>query len=365
MNVARPFRAATAPDGASRSGVSPRMARRLTRWRGAPFAVLVVFAVTVGVPTPTLADAQTPESRTSIADPRDDLSEYWRDVRRGVVGTTSKPDPRVGLLIQPDGMRWVDFRNGPVTKYGAWLLAGTVAALALFYLIRGRIRIERGRSGKLIARFSLFERSVHWITAGCFILLAITGFNVLYGRVAVKPWLGAEAFSALTLGGKYVHHYVGLVFIAALVVMFAMWIRHNVPNRHDWAWLLKGGGFFGRGAHPPARKFNAGQKLVYAAVVVGGGLIAYSGLNLMFPFTAGFTIQDMQFTHLLHGIAALILTAVIIAHIYIGTLGMEGGFEAMARGTVDDNWAREHHSLWVAELEAKAKHPAPGRDPAE
>ena len=282
-----------------------------------------------------------------------------------LAGDSGIPRMGDGLQVRTEGMAWRAFRDGPMSIYGAWLLAGTVAALALFYLIRGRIRIERGRSGKLIARFSLFERSVHWITAGCFILLAITGFNVLYGRVAVKPWLGAEAFSALTLGGKYVHHYVGLVFIAALVVMFAMWIRHNVPNRHDWVWLLKGGGFFGRGAHPPARKFNAGQKLVYAAVVVGGGLIAYSGLNLMFPFTAGFTIQDMQFTHLLHGIVALILTAVIIAHIYIGTLGMEGGFEAMARGTVDENWAREHHSLWVAELEAKAKHPAPGRDPAE
>src|SRR3546814_18285034 len=61
-------------------------------------------------------------------------------------------------------------------------------------------------------------------------------------------------------------------------------------------------------------------------------------------------MQERQLWQLWHGIVALILTAIVIAHIYIGSLGMEGAFEAMGSGQVDLNWAKEHHALWVAEV---------------
>lgn len=289
-------------------------------------------------------------------------AEMWRAVRGGVEGTVSIPDPQARVLVQP-GEGWRSLRNGPVSTYGVWLLLGMVAVLAAFFAIRGRIRIEGGRSGTPILRFALFERLVHWVTAISFIILALTGLNILYGRYFLKDWLGGEAFASLTMAGKYAHNYVGLVFIAGIALMLLMWIRHNIPNRHDLVWLAKGGGFFSKGSHPPARKFNAGQKIVFAAVIIVGGLLSYSGLLLMFPFTGGATIEDMQAIQVLHAVGALALTALIIAHIYIGSIGMEGGFEAMWSGTVDKNWAREHHSLWVAEMET-ADEPKPAPDPA-
>lgn len=275
--------------------------------------------------------------------------EIWRAVRGGVQGTVSIPDKKAGILVQSEGEDWRSTRNGPLSTYGAWLMLGTIAVLALFFAFRGRIRIEAGRSGKTIVRFAAFERLIHWLMAATFILLALSGLNILYGRYVLKPLLGADAFAALTMAGKLAHTYLGFLFIACLVVTFLMWIRHNVPSAADINWLARGGGILGKN-HPPAAKFNAGQKLVFMGVIVVGAVISYTGLSLIYPFEFDITVQAMQGAQILHASASLILIALIIAHIYIGTVGMEGAVEAMWSGTVDENWAREHHSLWVEDL---------------
>jgi len=295
----------------------------------------------------------------------------WRAVRGGVQGKVSIPDKKAGVLVQSEGEEWRSIRNGPVSNYGVWLIFGTIAALALFFAARGRIRIENGRTGKTVLRFAVFERFIHWTVAISFILLALSGLNLLYGRYVFKSWLGADTFATITLSGKFVHNYVGLLFILALIIMFLIWVRQNVPSRIDIAWLAKGGGMFKRGVHPPAQKFNAGQKIVFLAVIIGGALLSYSGLSLMFPFTGEATVQNMQQAQLLHVIAALALSAVIIAHIYIGTVGMEGAIDAMWSGRVEENWAREHHSLWFKELDSQTEvketttHPDSRGAPAE
>jgi formate dehydrogenase subunit gamma len=287
----------------------------------------------------------------------------WRAIRQGIQGKVSIPDKKAGVLVQSEGEEWRSIRNGPVSNYGVWLILGTIAVLALFFTVRGRIRIENGRTGRTILRFASFERFIHWTVAVSFILLALTGLNLLYGRYVVKPWMGADTFAMVTLAGKFVHNYIGLLFILGLTIMFLIWIRQNVPTRIDLIWLAKGGGMFKRGVHPPARKFNAGQKIVFAAVIIGGALLSYSGLNLMFPFTLETTVQDMQQTQLLHAIGALALTAVIIAHIYIGTIGMEGAIDAMWSGRVEENWAREHHNLWFKELDTQTETQETTNDP--
>ncbi|HIB56902.1 MAG TPA: formate dehydrogenase subunit gamma [Alphaproteobacteria bacterium] len=294
---------------------------------------------------------------------QDNNAEMWRAIRQGIQGKVSIPDKKAGVLVQSEGEEWRSIRNGPVSNYGVWLILGTIAVLALFFTARGRIRIENGRTGRTILRFASFERFIHWTVAVSFILLALTGLNLLYGRYVVKPWMGADTFAMVTLAGKFVHNYIGLLFILGLTIMFLIWIRQNIPTRIDLIWLAKGGGMFKRGVHPPARKFNAGQKIVFAAVIIGGALLSYSGLNLMFPFTLETTVQDMQQTQLLHAIGALALTAVIIAHIYIGTIGMEGAIDAMWSGRVEENWAREHHNLWFKELDTQTETQETTNDP--
>ena len=211
-------------------------------------------------------------------------SELWRAVRNGIQGNVSIPDQQAGVLVQSEGDNWRAWRNGPVTVSGAWIMLGMVGLLALFFAIRGRIRVESGMSGETIERFNDLERFVHWLTAVCFIVLALTGLNMLYGKHVLLPVLGPEVFAALTLGGKYAHNYLAFGFMAGVVLMFVLWVRHNLPNKYDMYWIGEGGGLFAKGVHPPARKFNFGQKVIFWAVVLGGLSLSLSGIALMFPF---------------------------------------------------------------------------------
>src|SRR3546814_788719 len=195
-------------------------------------------------------------------------SDFWRAVRQGEVGNVTIPNAGAGLLIQSEGDNWRAVRNGPVTVYGAWLMLGTVIVLALFFALRGRIRIEAGPSGTTIQRFNMVERTAHWITAVSFVVLALTGLNVLYGRHVLLPILGPDIFSAITLAGKYVHNFLAFAFMVGVVIIFLLWVRHNIPRMVDLTWMATGGGILKKGVHPAAGTFNAGQKFIFWASVL-------------------------------------------------------------------------------------------------
>ena len=153
----------------------------------------------------------------------------------------------------------------------------------LFYLFRGMVRIEAGRSGRTIVRFNAFERFVHWMTAICFIILALSGLNITFGKDLLLPLIGPEAFTGWSQWAKYAHNYLSFPFTLGVVLIFLMWIAGNIPNRVDVEWLKEGGGIVGHD-HPPAKRFNAGQKMIYWIVVLGGAAVAITGYLLMFPF---------------------------------------------------------------------------------
>ncbi len=261
-------------------------------------------------------------------------------------------------------------RNGPLPMYSAWAILGILFLLSIFFAFRGRMKIAHGPSGKTITRFTLLERGSHWLLASSFIILALSGLNLIFGKTLLLPIIGASAFSGLTIFGKFVHNYVGFAFMIALVLVAVLWIIHNIPNRHDIVWLLRGGGMLG-GGHPPAKKFNAGQKIIFWVVIICGASLSMSGWALLNPFTTTMMadtaalsnsilgtefatnlgpIQEQQLQTLWHSIMAVFMIVVIIAHIYIGSIGMEGALDAMTTGEVDQNWAKEHHSLWVEEV---------------
>ena len=301
-------------------------------------------------------------------------AELWRAIRRGVQGNVSIPDRNAAVMIQSEGDNWRAWRNGPMTVYGGWIMLGVIGLVALYFVLRGRIRTESGPSGRTVERFNGLERFTHWLTAVSFVLLALTGLNMLYGRHSLLPLLGPEVFATLTQAGKYIHNYLAFAFMAGLVLMFVIWVRQNIPNRHDLIWLAKGGGFFVKGVHAPAKKFNAGQKIVFWLVILGGLSLSLSGVALLFPFQFamfgktfelinlfGFSlptdfapVQEMQLSQLWHAFVGIVMIAIILAHIYLGSLGMEGAFDAMGTGRVDENWAREHHNLWFAEIKGSS-----------
>jgi formate dehydrogenase subunit gamma len=311
-------------------------------------ALLVAMAVALALAA-DIGSAMAQATGPSLASPAE--AEMLRALNN-VQGNVTIPDQKAALLVQPQGRDWRATLKGPVAVAGTWMILGMLGLLIAFYLFRGRVRVEGGFSGQTVERFNGFERFVHWMTASAFVILALTGLNITYGRYLLLPILGPEAFSSWSVFAKVTHNFCSFAFMIGLVVMFLIWVAQNIPNHYDVQWLAQGGGLFGKGKHPPARKFNAGQKVVFWSVVLGGTVISVSGIFLLFPFSFG-DIHTQQLMAVLHSVFALILIAVIVAHIYIGTLGMEGAFDAMYTGEVDERWAREHHSVWVAEMKGE------------
>jgi formate dehydrogenase subunit gamma len=302
------------------------------------------FVLLVAVSMPAAAQQVNPTA-SSVRE-----QQLLQELNR-IQGRVSIPDERSGVLEQPAGRDWREFRTVTLRWVGGIAILAMLALLVVFYLIRGMVRLQSGRSGRTVERFSAFERFVHWMTATCFIILAVSGLNITFGRPLLLPLIGFEAFSEWSQWAKYAHNYLSFPFTIGVVLIFLMWIGGNIPNKMDIQWIKRGGGIVGHD-HPPAYRFNAGQKAIYWIVVIGGGLVAATGYELMFPFYLS-GIEGMQLAQIVHSIVAVLFIAVMFAHIYIGTIGMEGAFEAMGSGTVDVNWAREHHSLWLEEQSAR------------
>jgi formate dehydrogenase subunit gamma len=279
---------------------------------------------------------------------------------RIISGRGTIPDVRSYNIIQPAGRDWRRFHEVTLHWLGAIAILGMLGLLVLFYLIRGMVRIEAGRSGRTLVRFDTFERLVHWMTATCFVVLALSGLNITFGNELLAPLVGAETFAVWSQWAKYAHNFLSFPFTLGVVVILLMWVAWNIPGQLDVEWLKEGGGLVGN-KHPPAPRFNAGQKMIYWAVILGGTAVAVTGYLLMFPFYVT-DIAGMQLAQMVHGTVAMLFVAVMIAHAYIGTIGMQGAFEAMWDGKVDVNWAKQHHSVWLAEETAKeqAKPPLQG-----
>jgi formate dehydrogenase subunit gamma len=309
-------------------------------------ALALALVVALATPAPSLAQQVNP---TASAVKEDQLLQQLNRIS----GRCTLPDQKACTIEQPAGRDWREFHQVTLPWIGGILIIAMVVLLAVFYLVRGTVRIEEGRSGRTLIRFNAVERLVHWTVAVSFIVLGITGLNITFGKSLLLPVIGPEAFSAWSEWAKYSHNYLSFAFTIGVVCMALLWIWNNFPSAVDIEWLKKGGGIVGK-EHPPAWKFNAGQKLMFWAVVIGTVAVAISGYFLMFPFY--FTdIAGMQLAQVVHGVAAVLFVTVIVAHIYIGTLGMEGAFEAMGTGEVDLNWAKQHHRLWVEQEMAKGR----------
>jgi formate dehydrogenase subunit gamma len=312
-----------------------------------------IIALSLGpmlaLPAPE-AQAQVNPTASSVTE--EALFDTLGPGNAAVAGRTSIADPNAGYLIKPENRSWAALQGSTLHTVSIVLIVGMIVLLAGFYMIRGRIRVEGGLSGRKILRFTAIERFAHWTLASTFIILALTGLNLIIGRSVILPLVGEATFGTMTAWGKLAHNFLAWPFMVALALIVVFWVVHNLPARVDWQWLKQGGGLLKKGAHPPAGKFNAGQKLIFWSVVLGGAALSFTGYMLMFPMQAG-GFENWQFYQTIHALAAGILSAIIIAHIYLGSVGMEGAFDAMGSGEVDEAWAKEHHALWVEEVRAR------------
>jgi formate dehydrogenase subunit gamma len=326
-----------------------------------PALAALAFVALVGLAQPAAAQQPTSVNPTASSVKEEQL---LRELQR-VQGRITIPDSRESVLIQPAGQEWRHFHEVTLRWIGAVAILGMLALLVVFYLGRGMVRIEGGRSGRTVTRFSGFERAVHWMAATSFVVLALSGLNVTFGKELLLPLFGPAGFASWSQWAKYAHNYLSFPFTLSVVLILFMWIAWNMPTKGDLDWFKQGGGIVGKN-HPAAGHFNAGQKLIYWIVVLGGGAVAVTGYLLMFPFYAT-DIAGMQLAQAIHGIAALLFVAVMLGHIYIGTIGMEGAFEAMGTGEVDLNWAKQHHRQWVERELGPGRNATPprGARPAE
>lgn len=316
--------------------------KRLALWTFALFVAGVVllplgsYVYTAVSPAQAAAEKQT--------NPR---ANYWRAVRDGNQGYTAVQGKETGVLIQNGGQNWRQARNGPVANIMPWVLAFTVAALALVFLYRGQIKLDRQPSGKTVARYNIAERVLHWYTAILFIILSLTGLSMLFGRAVLIPVLGLQGFSAWATFSITLHNYLGPFFIIGLALMIIWWIKDNIPSSVDWEWFRQGvGGLLAKGKHPPAERFNAGEKIFvfWIGLVVLGIATSLSGLYLIGWIGSGLR-ETMQVADIVHAVAAVFWTSIVIGHIYLG-LSTQGALEGMWKGEVSEEWAKQHHDRW-------------------
>ena len=309
--------------------------------------------------------AQSNAERTKVQPGNN--APVWRQVGEGVSGFTSLPSreaPEAGNLIQPfvqypgssltnAGEAWRQVRNNWLIPYGGALLLIVMGAIALFYVSKGSIKQHGTDTGRKIERFTPFERSAHWSNAIAFCILGISGIVMAFGKFFLLPVMGLTLFGWLTYALKNLHNFAGPVFAVSLVIIFVTFLRDNLPSRGDLVWLLKGGGLLS-GKEVPSHRFNAGEKLVFwggvfflGIVVVGSGLV----LDKLLPGLL-YVRDTMQIAHMIHAAASVLMLAMFIGHIYIGTIGMQGAYQGMRTGYVDETWAREHHEFWYDDIKA-------------
>jgi len=321
-----------------------RRYRRISLWSLVLIVTLAMVLPLSGYLYVGLQDVQA-QNAARKANPR---ANFWRAVREGNSGYTSVRGQETGVLIQ-NGQNWRQIRNGLVANYGGWFLFITFLAILFYFANKGTLPIHEGRSRVLIKRWSAAERILHWLTAIMFVILAITGLSTLFGRTILIPLLGPTGFSAWAGISKGLHNYIGPAFSVTVAIMILIWFRNNIPNATDIKWFTSGGGLFGNNKHPDGGFVNGGEKFWFWIISTLGVLSIATGYLMNFP-NWGLDRGTMQISNVIHSVTGMLWIGVWMGHAYIGSIGSEGSLEAMTTGYVDENWAAQHHNLWVEEL---------------
>jgi len=314
------------------------------------FGLLLPCALLAQQAAPAAEKSAAPKAAgASIAAPGWNNPPAWSAVESSPQ-YASLPGHETNVLVQDSGRRWRELRNGPVTFYMGWLLVIAPALLILFYFVKGPFKLHEKPGGHLIERFNSAERVAHWTLAVSFVVLALSGLMLLFGKFILLPLMGGSAYSWIGALSKNLHNFIGPLFIFSTVVVFVIYAKDNFLDAIDFTWLSKFGGLLS-GKEVPSGRFNGGEKMwFWLGVALLGIVMSITGLIMLFP-NFDTTRELMTTTNLVHAIAACLFIAMSLGHIYM-SYATEGAMQGMREGTVDEVWARQHHPLWYNEVKA-------------
>jgi len=198
------------------------------------------------------------------------------------------------------------------------------------------------REGELL-RHPVYTRVLHWGVAFFFIPALLTGLAIY------SPWL-YRAFTPLFGGGpmtRLLHPWFSLGFVVVFTLQFLNWLQPMTWNRDDRRWMkqIKSYATNAEEVEPEyVDFFNGGQKLYFWAIVASAVVFLVTGLPMWFP--DGFGRIAVAVSYVLHDIAALVMVAGFVVHLYEGTAAQPGTLRSMTRGTVEQRWAWTHHPAW-------------------
>ena len=325
-------------------------------------ALMVFGALALPGPVQAQDTGAKAQAQRSMEQPGNN-APVWRDVKSGTKNYTALPNHQGAVLIQSPlrfpgqsafataGEAWRNFRNGPLIFYGGWLLIVAAAAILVFYLVKGAMKLKHAPTGRLIERFSSLERVVHWSAAISFVILALSGLTILFGKFVLLPVIGYTLFAWLSALAKNLHNFIAPFFILSLLAIIITFVKDNFWHSSDAQWIAKAGGLLS-GDEVPSGRFNFGEKgWFWIGVVLLGVTMSVTGLIMLFP-NFDQVRETMQQSNVIHVIGAVIFIALSFTHIYLGTIGMEGAYQSMRTGYVDEEWAKEHHELWYNDVKA-------------
>lgn len=332
--------------------------KRITLW----FIAIIVLGAMV-LPLGSYVYVGIQQAQAQAVKDTNPRANYWRAVRDGQSGysavTGTSMDGQVintetNMLINNGGQNWRQIRDGLVANYGGWFLFVVLIAIMLFFAKVGRVPVASGMSGQKVQRWNALDRLVHWVTAISFIVLAISGLSLLFGRAVLIPLMGYPGFAAYAGLAKGLHNFVGpWLFTPGVALMIILWIRHNIPNAEDLQWFAQGGGF-GK-SHPHAGFANAGEKVWFWFICTVGVAAIVTGFFMDFPNWWSASREGMQLANVVHAVTGVLWIALWFGHAYMGTVGTEGALEGMTSGYVDVNWAKQHHDRWYEQAQAASR----------
>ncbi len=224
---------------------------------------------------------------------------------------------------------------------------------------------------------------IHWYNAGCWLLLLLTGFGLIQNPALDPFGSGYPAAMRAMVGGGgnllTIHEYIGIAWILGFVfymlinfkgAMFFLSEVFPVSVGRDMTWMMKKMVLMTLGPKalkavgmdpelPDQGYYNMGQKVFAQASVVGGIIIAVTGV-IMFMSDRSLGAESMgmvSWSIALHFIAVGLVFAGLLVHIYMAAISPEErpGFKSMFSGVVPDDYAKHHHRLWWEKVKTEGE----------